>query len=123
MKFSKKHLFGLSALAVIALVAIVLAQKNEPGKYDGFAKCLTDNGVKMYGAYWCPHCLNQKTAFGKSWKYVSYIECSLPDRAGQTELCRKAGIEGYPTWEFSDSSRLEGEVSFEGLAVKSGCTL
>jgi hypothetical protein len=123
MKLSKKHLFGLSALAAIMLIAIILMQKNEPGKYDDFAKCLTDSGVKMYGAYWCPHCLNQKKAFGNSWKYVDYIECSLPNAAGQTQECNKAGIEGYPTWEFSDSSRLEGEVSFEGLSVKSGCAL
>jgi len=25
-----------------------------------FAKCLTENGAKMYGAYWCTHCENQK---------------------------------------------------------------
>ncbi len=123
MKFSKKHLLGVSTLAVAALVLAILSQKNEPGQYDDFAKCLTDNDAKMYGAYWCSHCANQKKAFGNSWKYVDYIECSLPNRAGQTEFCSKAGIEGYPTWEFSDSSRLEGEVSFEGLSTKSGCAL
>ncbi len=123
MKISKKHAAGIS-IAIIAVAAfIVITADKQPGKYDDFAKCLTDNGVKMYGAYWCPHCLNQKNAFGNSWKYVDYIECSLPNRAGQTQECNKAGIEGYPTWEFSDGGRLEGEASFEGLAVKGGCTL
>ena len=28
-------------------------------KYDGFARCLGDRGVKMYGAWWCPHCQEQ----------------------------------------------------------------
>lgn len=70
--------------------------------YDNFAKCLTEKGVKMYGAYWCSHCQNQKKAFGDSFKYVTYIECADPNSQGQLEVCTKAGITGYPTWEFSE---------------------
>lgn len=70
-------------------------------KYDSFAKCLTEKGVKMYGAYWCGHCANQKKAFGESFKYVNYIECADENNRNiQLEVCVKAGIEGYPTWEF-----------------------
>ena len=118
-----------SALAVAAVLAMN-AQKSgktgetgEPGKYDDFAKCLSANGVVMYGAYWCPHCQNQEEMFGSSWNYVDYVECSLPNRAGQTQLCSKAGITGYPTWEFSDKSRVGGEMTFGRLAEKSGCSL
>ena len=76
----------------------------------------------MYGAYWCPHCINQKKSFGDSWKYVNYIECSLPGGQGQTEICQQAGITGYPTWEFQDGSRLSGEVPFPVLMQRSGCS-
>ncbi len=77
----------------------------------------------MYGAYWCPHCINQKEQFGPSWQYINYIECSLPGGRGQTTQCEQAGIEGYPTWEFGDGERASGELTFEMLSEKSGCVL
>ena len=77
----------------------------------------------MYGAFWCPHCLKQKELFGNSFSKVAYIECSLPDKSGQTQICRDAKIESYPTWEFSDGSRLVGEQTLENLATKTGCAV
>ena len=38
-------------------------------KYDAFARCLEDRQVKMYGAYWCPHCAEQKEMFGESFDW------------------------------------------------------
>ena len=121
MKTKNFIIVGLVALIIIGVILITTS--TAPGNYDGFAKCLSSQGVKMYGAYWCPHCLNQKKDFGNSWKYVNYIECSLPNKAGQMEICKQASIEGYPTWEFSKGERVEGEMSFEQLAGKSGCEL
>ena len=124
---SQKLLYGsLAAVAVVALLAVWSLRggsEKVPGKYDDFAKCLSEKGAIMYGAYWCPHCQNQEEIFGNSWKFVSYVECSLPNRAGQTELCRKAGVDGYPTWEFSGGGRAEGELSLQQLSEKSGCGL
>ena|SRR3989344_7537978 len=60
---------------------------------DNFAKCLTEKGFVMYGAYWCPHCQNQKLAFGDSFKYIKYIECTE-----EVKLCIDKNIKGYPTW-------------------------
>lgn len=94
-----------------------------PGEFDDFAQCITDSGAKMFGAYWCPHCANQKQEFGKSWKLIDYVECSLPNRAGQTSACAEAGITSYPTWEFGDGSRAVGELSFEDLSIKTSCPL
>lgn len=88
---------------------------------DDFAKCLTEKGAKFYGAYWCPHCTNQKDAFGSSIQYVKYLECATS--SGQTIECDAAGIKSYPTWIFADGSRLSGELPFETLAAKTGCTL
>lgn len=120
---------SLAVIAVFAVAAVLAinVQKSgktgEPGKYDDFAKCLTENGVKMYGAYWCPHCKNQKELFDNSWKYVDYVECSLPNKAGQTQLCRSERINGYPTWEFQGDERVEGELSLQQLSEKGNCSL
>ena len=109
---------------IIAAAAFFLYnQSSAPGRYDDFAKCLTANDVKMYGAFWCSHCQSQKKLFGASWQYVDYVECSMPDGNSQTEFCKQAGIQGYPTWEFKDGSRLDGEVPFSQLSQKSGCAL
>lgn len=111
----KKIIFIFLAFFLVGCVA----QKN----YDEFAKCLNEKGAKMYGAYWCPHCQNQKEAFGESWKYVNYIECSLPGDKGQTQECKDAGIEGYPTWVFAGGERVEGEASFKELSELTNCPL
>lgn len=119
-------------LIVIGIITIVLViggaillsiQSNKPGKLDSFATCLKDKGVTFFGAFWCPHCKNQKKMFGNSAKLLPYIECSTPDGKSQTPVCQEAGIESYPTWEFSDGSRENGEVSLEKLAEKSSCQL
>ncbi|MBI4447851.1 hypothetical protein HY643_02630 [Candidatus Woesearchaeota archaeon] len=91
--------------------------------YGSFAKCLTENGVKMYGAYWCPVCKQQEEMFGKSWQYVNYTECSLPNRAGQTTICSSLGITGYPTWEFKEGTMIPGKLSFKQLSQNSNCAL
>jgi len=108
---------------MVLLVFLIAACSSEPSEFDNFAQCLTDNGVTMYGAYWCPHCQNQKEMFGKSFENVIYVECSLPNRAGQTQACKDAKINAYPTWEFKDGERVEGEVSLQGLSQKTGCRL
>ncbi len=87
-----------------------------------FATCIKDSGAKFYGAFWCSHCQNQKKMFGDAKDSLPYIECSTPDNK-QTDECKNAKIEGYPTWEFSDGSRLSGEQSFETLSEKTSCSL
>ncbi len=113
-------------LIIIFILAIILSAcsktENVDPKIDGLATCLTEKDVKFYGAFWCPHCKNQKDLFGNSIDKINYIECSTPDRRGQTQVCKNAGISGYPTWEFSDGTKLSGEQSLEVLAEKSGCT-
>ena len=123
MKLRTSHyIIGIAALLVVTGVIWVVAKGSGPGPADALAQCLTDKGVKMYGAYWCPHCQAQKKLFGASWKYVNYAECSLPGGGGQTQVCNDAKIEGYPTWILSNGKRLEGEQSFENLAKAAGCS-
>ncbi len=112
---------GQWIFAIAIFLALFLIDGCSSKNYDSFAQCLTDNGVKMYGAFWCPHCQNQKDLFGSSFGKINYIECSLPDGSGQTNECTAAGINGYPTWEFKDGSRIEGEATFRQLGQKTGC--
>jgi len=109
--------------AFIGGVFLFGSGEKENPQLDEFAKCLTEKGVKMWGAYWCSNCNSQKKEFGKSWQYIEYVECSLPGGQGQTQECQEAEIQKYPTWEFEDGERLEEEVPFEVLAEKTGCEL
>jgi hypothetical protein len=109
--------------ALILLVTLPFISVVKGGEYETFSQCLSDSGVKMYGAYWCSHCIEQKSYFGNSFKKVNYIECSLPNRGGQNQVCNSAGIESYPTWEFSDGTRLSGAQALTTLSDKSGCPL
>ncbi len=117
-------------LAIIAIALLLVGgafflsnKSTKPGQYDAFAKCLSEKGVKMYGAFWCTHCKNQKKEFGTSFQYVNYIECSTPNGNGQLAVCKDANITGYPTWEFADGERLEGVVPLDKLAEKSQCQI
>jgi len=111
------------SLALVGLIAWRLNASRKPGTYDAFAQCLKDKGAIFYGAFWCPHCQNQKAMFGSSAKKLPYVECSTPDGRGQVQLCNEKKIQGYPTWIFADDSRESGEVSLETLSQKTGCTL
>lgn len=118
----KLMLYG--GMAVLLAVAAVAYYLTTPGKYDSFATCLTENQVVMYGAFWCPHCKEQKADFGKAFKRITYVECAEPGNPNlQTQACKDAGINSYPTWEFSDGTQQSGKLSMEYLSQKSGCPL
>jgi len=87
------------------------------------ATCLKASGAKFYGAFWCPHCNDQKAMFGDAVKELPYIECSTPDGRGQTPVCAAANITGYPTWVFADGSTLSGAIEPKELAAKTGCSI
>lgn len=119
---SSWFLYGAAALVVIGLIVFATLQTSAPSPYERFVQCLTDKGVKMFGAWWCPHCQNQKKLFEGAFEKINYIECSLPNRQ-MNQTCRDAGIEGYPTWEFADGSRVSGETTLQTLAEKTACEL
>jgi len=114
---------------VVAIVGLALlgltgaGQREVSTKYDAFASCLGEKGAIFYGAFWCPHCKNQKEMFGDSARLLPYVECSTPDGRSQTQVCIDKGITGYPTWEFADGTRQGGEVPLQTLAEKTGCEL
>ena len=117
------YLYAAVAIIVVILIVVVIKQNSSPSVYDSFAQCLTTQDVKMYGTWWCPHCQNQKKLFEGSFDKVTYIECSAPGSKAINQTCKDVGIEGFPTWEFTDGSRLSGERSLDELAEKSQCEL
>jgi hypothetical protein len=113
----------IGVVAIGGLVAWGVYESKKPGKYDVLAQCINDSGAKFYGAFWCPHCANQKKMFGVSQKLLPYIECSTPDGKGKLPICEEAGITGYPTWRFADGTELGGEVSLDVLSEKTMCPI
>jgi len=85
------------------------------------AKHLADTGAKMYGAFWCSHCIEQKEYFG-SGAEIPYVEC-FPDGWERgtpvAKACDVAKVEGFPTWVIN-GKKLEGEQTLEELAKLSG---
>lgn len=114
-----------TVIIIAILLSIFLYIQSMPpaiGKYDSLAKCIANTSTTFYGAFWCPHCINQKKMFGSAAQYLPYIECSLPNRS-QTQACIDKKIESYPTWYFPDGSSSTGEISFGVLSQKTGCPL
>jgi uncharacterized membrane protein len=71
--------------------------------------------AKMYGAYWCSHCYDQKQTFGKeAFQLIDYVECSKEGKNSNTPLCREKNVPGYPTWEIS-GKLFPGERALEEL--------
>lgn len=116
---------GLAGVVLVAgWVAYYFLYYQKPvSSLDGFAQCLKAKGARMYGAWWCPHCADQKEMFGLAFRYVNYTECSPEGLKTMNDTCKQAGIKGYPTWQFADGSRVEGPQSLKVLGEKTGCKL
>ena len=116
-------------VAVIGAYAFIYYKNSH--HYDAFARCLAEKQLKMYGAYWCPHCTEQKEKFAASFQYVPYVECGIPGnpRGGQTQQCKDEGIKKFPTWVLPPTAanpqweRQERVFSLEELSARSGCAL
>lgn len=123
MKKGTTIILIITVLVIGGLGYLIHSQNSKPGELDGFAQCLKDKGAIFYGAFWCPHCQNQKKMFGRSEKLLPYVECSTPNGQGQLAVCTEKGVKSYPTWTFADGSTLNGEVALKDLAEKTACEL
>ncbi len=99
-----------------------ISQTSGPAEL-ALAQHLKDSGVVMYGAWWCPHCHEQKELFGaEAAQALAYVECAEDGVNPQTKLCRsKPEIKGFPTWEVNGQF-YSGAQSLERLAELSGYT-
>lgn len=143
--FTTKDMTKIAGLQVAAGVSVVLALSVA---YDGadaaqdldlppvepavltsssprvisLAKHLQSVGARMYGAFWCSHCHEQKEMFGReAMQYVVYVEC-YPEgyRKGIpiAKACDAANIQGFPTWVIKGQI-LSGEQELDDLAKAS----
>jgi uncharacterized membrane protein len=86
--------------------------KNTSGDAEiELARHLKKIGAKMYGAFWCSHCYEQKELFGaQALSEIPYIECVQEGKNPQTQLCTAIATKvqeqtkenfGFPTWEIN----------------------
>ena len=103
--------WSIVGLVLLLLVGAFTYARSRPGRWDGFAECLTEKGMVMYGAIeWCSYTQKQAAMFGKSFKKLNYQDhTNLP------------GIKKTPTWVFN-GKWLDGVQSFERLAAETGCS-
>jgi len=112
-----------TVVAILAVLAgiVYFSKRRQSNRMDAFARCLGEKGAKMYGAYWCPHCADQKELFGPSFQYAPYIECGIKGSRATAQVCTDAGVKRYPTWVFADGARVEGEHPLDFLGQETGC--
>lgn len=114
---------GAAALAAVLFLAGGYASSApQPAATDyaeGLARHLAATGVRLYGAYWCPHCQDQKALFGRAARSLPYIECDARGVGGKPQLCAEAGIRAYPTWDIN-GQHYEGVLPLDELARLTG---
>jgi len=117
----KVIVYGVIVLLFAAAFSGGWYRKNH--RYEAFAKCLATNQARMYGLYWCPHCIEQKEMLGASFKYVPYVECAIKGSREMAPECKAAGAKNFPSWQFNGGALREGVLSIEDLSARSACPL
>ena len=120
-KTKKILLYGV--VVILLAGAFIGGRYYKNHKYDAFAKCLSTKQAKMYGLYWCPHCIEQKQMFGDAFHYVPYVECAIKGSKEEALECKVAGVKLFPSWQFGMDPPKEGVLSLEALSDKTGCGL
>jgi uncharacterized membrane protein len=116
---------AIPAAIVIGALHAQASERTARGPEDpytrGLAERLAESGAVFYGASWCPHCQEQKALFGASQERLPYVECSPSGpRGAVASSCISAGVRTYPTWVFSDGSRVSEVISLRDLADRVG---
>ena len=120
-KTKKALLYG--GILLLFVAAFLLGRYHKNHKYDSFAQCLASKQAKMYGLYWCPHCIDQKAMFGASFRYIPYVECAIRGSKDLAPECKIAGVRLFPSWQFGIDPPKEGVLSLEALSERTGCPL
>src|SRR5262249_38137384 len=88
--------------AVVTVLAAVAVFANAPAAATPYqaalARHLAATRAVMYGAYWCPHCQEQKQLFNSAASALPYVECDAKGANPHPELCERAEVKKFPTW-------------------------
>ena len=99
----------------------VNGENTDPAYIEKLAKYLAQKGMVMYGAYWCPHCKDEKVLFGDAFKFVDYVECDPQGPNPNPDECTAQGVDGYPTWIYN-GTKYSGYKTLSQLAQIVGFT-
>jgi len=119
----RKRMLIYVGILILFAAAYLAGRYYKDHKYDSFAKCIAGKQAKMYGLYWCPHCVDQKAMFGSAFKYVPYVECAIRGSKELAPECKVAGVKLFPSWQFGMDPPKEGVLSLDALSEKTGCSL
>jgi hypothetical protein len=119
----RKKILVYGGVLILLAGAFYAGRHYRNHKYDVFAQCLAAKQAKMYGLYWCPHCIEQKEMFGEAFHYVPYVECAIKGSSEMAPACKIAGVKLFPSWQFGTEAPKEGVLSLEALSDKTGCSL
>jgi len=82
---------GAAALTVLAaLGAFAISPAGATPYQVTLARHLSSTGAVMYGAYWCPHCQEQKEMFAEAASMLPYVECDPKGSGARPDLCAQA---------------------------------
>eukprot|EP00878_Enallax_costatus_P002963 GHUV01003159.1.p1 GENE.GHUV01003159.1~~GHUV01003159.1.p1 ORF type:complete len:370 (+),score=119.68 GHUV01003159.1:213-1322(+) len=110
---------GISNAAELELPYISPTVTTESSEQTiSLAKRLREAGAKMYGAFWCSHCYDQKQEFGQqAMADFPYVEC-FPEgwKKGVkiADACEAASVKAFPTWIINGNTT-EGQLELEQL--------
>lgn len=78
-------------------------------------------GAKMYGTYWCGACNWQRKQFGEAaFAQVEYVECDPRGPGARPDLCDRANIRAFPTWELNGRLYPSGAFGLGTMADLTG---
>ena len=125
-KKSNKVYYIVGFFIIVVIAVFLFSNKTQLGKYDELAQCVVDSGAKLYSAWWCPHCSDQKEAFGSSFKILDeggvHVECSPSGIRYFSDFCKSQGVSGTPTWVFLNNTKQSGKLPLEVIAQKTNCS-
>ncbi len=118
----KKYLTPTNIIVVLMAIALaylaISMHRPAPEGVEGFAQCLTAQGVELYTTATCPHCASQKALFGSSISKLTHYLCDSDGR----QKCIEENIRHIPAWKINGEI-LVGEKSIEELSQLTGCEL
>ena len=76
---------------------------------------LAGKNARMFGAYWCWHCSEQKETLGReAFAKLGYVECAPDGVDSHAATCTAEGVRGFPTWQI-DGKLYPGERDLDEL--------